>query len=296
MKTLRRSLLLAAALFLGLSAQMRAELMYGYSATNNSFIRFDSASPSTIVASTTVTGLQTGETLTGIDLRPANGMVYAIGSTSRLYTINPTTGAATQVGSAGAFTLNGTNFGVDFNPVPDRIRLVSDSNQNLRLNPNDGTLTATDGTLNPAGNVVAVAYSNNVAGATSTVLYAIDAAAGTLGIISVPNAGGPINLVGSLGLGTNLNAAIGFDISGLSGVAYASIVTGGLSRLYTINLSTGAASLVGNIGTGAISFSGLTAATAVPEPSTYALLGVGALFALGYARRSRKQRAAAVLA
>ena len=79
-----------------------------------------------------------------------------------------------QVGSAGAFStsISGTAFGMDFNPVPDRIRLVSDTRQNLRIHPDLGTLVSADGALNPAGNVVAVAYSNNFAGATSTTLYA----------------------------------------------------------------------------------------------------------------------------
>jgi hypothetical protein len=264
-----------------------------YATNGSSISRFDSTALG-VVTTVPVTGLQGGETLIGIDLRPANALLYGVGSTSRLYTINPLTGLATQVGTAGAFTLNGTAFGTDFNPVPDRIRQVSNTEQNLRLNPNDGTLTATDTALNPAGNVVAVAYSNNFAGAVSTVLYAIDSAAGTLGIISVPNAGGPITVVGSLGLGTNLNENIGFDISGLSGTGFASITTGGISRLYTINLATGAATLAssngGAIGTGTTPFLGLTAATAVPEPSTYMLFVAGALFIFFYSRRRLASR------
>jgi hypothetical protein len=158
------------------------------------------------------------------------------------------------------------------------------------LNPDDGT-PATDTALNPAGNIVAVAYSNNFSGATSTILYAIDSAAGTLANITVPNSGGPITTVGSMGLGTNLNEAIGFDISGLTGTAYASITTGGISRLYTINLTTGAATLAssngGAIGAGTVPFLGLTAATAVPEPSSVLLLASACLM-LGI--RSRRWR------
>ncbi|HEX8280805.1 MAG TPA: DUF4394 domain-containing protein [Chthoniobacterales bacterium] len=284
----RRALPLAAIAVLLSLAPARAELMYG--TTGSVLSRFDSNNLGS-VTSVPLTGMQAGETLVGIDLRPANGLLYGVGSSNRLYTINPLTGQATQVGSAGAFAVNGTSFGTDFNPVPDRIRQVSNTEQNLRLNPNDGTLTALDSALNPAGNVVAVAYSNNFAGAASTVLYAIDSAAGTLGIITNPNAGGPITVVGSLGLGTNLNEAIGFDISGSSGLAFASITTGGLSRLYTINLATGAATLAssngGAIGTGTAPFLGLTAATAVPEPSTYMLLGAGALLVFFYSRRRR---------
>jgi hypothetical protein len=280
------------ALLLGLTltvaaTPLRAEQMY---ATNGGSITvFDSNNPSSLFSST-FQGLQTGETIVGIDLRPANGMLYGVSNQSRLYIINPGNGQLTQVGANGAFTLTGTAFGTDFNPVPDRLRQVSNTEQNLRINPNDGTAIV-DTPLTPAGNIVAVAYSNNFVGAASTVLYAIDSIAGTLNVISNPNGGGPINLVGSLGLGTNLDERIGFDISGLSGTAYASIIVGGFTNLYTINLSTGAATLVGNIGGSGNNFVGLTAATAVPEPSTYMLLAAGALVVFG-AKRLRARRVA----
>lgn len=278
--TFPRILLLASVVATFATAQLRAELLYATNGTN--LASFDSATPS-VTTVLTLSGLQTGETIVGFDLRPANGLLYGIGSSSRLYTINTATGAVTQIGAAGAFTLNGTSFGMDFNPTVDRIRLVSDTEQNLRINP-DGTLTATDAALNPAGNVVAVAYSNNFVGGGTTTLYSIDSSSGVLGIISVPNSGGPINAVGSLGLGTSLSGGLGFDISGRTGTAYASILTGGLSRLYSINLTTGAASLIGTIGTGAINYSGLAAP--IPEPSTYMLLAVGAVAVLVYRRRA----------
>lgn len=277
---------LASVLACGLAATTgRAELIYTTGGT--SITRFDN----TALGSTTtvpVVGLQAGETLIGIDVRPATGVLYGIGSTSRVYTLNPLTGAAVQIGSAGAFALSGTAFGTDFNPVPDRIRQVSNTEQNLRLNPNDGSLAGTDTALNPAGNVVAAAYSNNFANATQTTLYAIDSAAGTLVLIGgvngspSPNLGG-ITTVGSLGLGTNLNEAIGFDISGGSGIGFASITTGGISRLYTVNLATGAATIQGQIGTGTTPFLGLAAANA-PEPTALAMF---AGVALAVRRRRR---------
>lgn len=279
--TFSRLLLLATVVATFATSQLRAELLYATTGTN--IAQFDSATPG-VVTSLSLTGLQTGETIVGFDLRPANGLLYGIGSSSRLYTINTATGAVTQIGAAGAFTLNGTSFGIDFNPTVDRIRLVSDNEQNLRINPNDGSLTATDGALNPAGNVVAVAYSNNFVGAGSTTLYSIDSASGNLGIISVPNSGGPINTVGSLGLGANLSSGIGFDISGRTGTAYAALVTGGLSRLYSINLATGASSLIGTIGNGTVNYTGLAAP--IPEPSTYVLLAVGAVAVAVYRRRA----------
>ena len=267
-------------------AAAQAELMYATDGSN--LVLFDSLG-TPAVTTRPLTGLQPGETLVGIDVRPANQQLYGVGSTGRLYQFPPGSGSAFPIGAAGAFALNGTAFGTDFNPVPDRIRQVSNTEQNLRLNPNDGSLTATDTALNPPGNVVAVAYANNFPGAATTTLYAIDSAAGTLGIVSNPNGGGPITTVGSLGLGTNLNENIGFDISGLTGNAFASITVGGQSRLYRIDLSTGAATLQGVIGSGTTPYLGLAAATA-PEPAGLGLLAAGAVTALCRRRRTVRLR------
>jgi hypothetical protein len=99
-------------------------------------------------------------------------------------------------------------------------------------------------------------------GATATTLYDIDSAAGTLVTQNPPN-NGTLSTVGSLGVGTNLNEAIGFDIAGENGIAYAAMTTGGISRLYTVNLTTGAVTIQssngGAIGSGTTPFLGLTA-------------------------------------
>jgi subtilisin-like proprotein convertase family protein len=228
--------------------------------------RFDSASPD-MVSSVLISGMQSGETLIGIDFRPATGELYGIGAANRVYRLDYTTGVATQVGAPAGFNISGTAFGVDFNPLPDRIRLVSNTEQNLRINPTDATLTATDTPLNPAGNIVAVAYSNNVAGAPNTTLYGIDSASGQLVRIGGPNGtpspnSGQITNIGSLGLGTNLNENIGFDIAP-NGTAYASITTQNLSRVYTINLTSRRSRLPsgangGLIGNGSNPYRGLT--------------------------------------
>ena len=233
--------------FVAASLNVNAATLYGVN-TANQLVRFDSATPGTVSAPLTVTGLQAGENILGIDFRPANGQLYGLGSTSRLYLINLTTGAAAAVGTAGAFTLNGTDFGFDFNPTVDRLRIVSNTGQNLRVNPNDGTLSATDTPLNPGSpSVSAAAYTNNFAGTTTTTLYVIDTTTNSLYTQNPPNAG-TLNLVGPLGVAaTGVN---GFDIAPFSGRAYASLVVGGASRLYTINLTTGAATLVAAIGGG----------------------------------------------
>ncbi|WP_435018062.1 DUF4394 domain-containing protein [Tundrisphaera sp. TA3] len=215
----------------------------------NTLIRFDTAAPSAIIATTPITGLAQGDTLNGLDFRPSTGQLYGLGN-GRLYTIDVSTGAATQVGADGAFTLNGTAFGFDFNPVPDRARVTSDSGQNLRLNPNDGTLTATDGALAySAGTprIVASAYTNSFAGSTSTTLYNLDSTTNSLVIQDPPNAGTLTN-VGALGV--DFQDVAGFDILSVgANTAFAALTTDGVSSsLYTIDLATGAATPIGAIG------------------------------------------------
>jgi hypothetical protein len=233
--------------------------IFGVDAANN-LVRFNVAVPGTIISSVPITGLAGGETVLGIDFRPATDQLFALGSTSRLYVIDyksiPGTAVATAVGNPGAFTLNGTAFGFDFNPTVDRIRVVSEADQNLRLNPNDGTLAATDTNLVYAGgdpnngqnpNVVGSAYTNSINGATTTTLYGIDTNLDILVTQNPPNAG-VLNTQGSLGV--NASNVLGFDIHGTTNTAYAAMVVGGTSRLYSINLTTGAATLIGAFGGG----------------------------------------------
>jgi hypothetical protein len=205
---------------------------------NNELSIFNPASPSPVLKA--ITGLQAGETVLGMDFRPVNGQLYALGSTSRLYTINASSGAATAVGTAPLTTLlAGTSFGFDFNPTVDRIRVVSNTGQNLRLNPNDGLVAAVDGSLSPGTPfVTAAAYTNNFAGATTTVLFDIDTQTNTLFKQDPPN-NGTLVPVGSLGV--TATAANGFDIGSTSGIAYALLTVDGTTKIYTINLTTGAA-------------------------------------------------------
>jgi hypothetical protein len=247
-----------------------SELIYGVT-TSNLLISFNSGAPGTILSSVAITGLQAGETILGIDFRPANKQLYGLGSTSRLYSINLSTGAATAVGSQFTPALSGTAFGFDFNPVVDRIRVTSSSGQNLRLNPNDATaiidinLSYAAGDVNAGATprVVGSAYTNNFSGATTTTLYDIDSNLDILVTQNPPN-NGTLNTVGALGF--NTSDLVGFDISRVSGTAFASLnaPAAATSQFFTVNLTTGAVTLVGTIGGGVALLDIATVPTAVP--------------------------------
>ncbi|GAA4323002.1 hypothetical protein GCM10023184_09630 [Flaviaesturariibacter amylovorans] len=213
---------------------------YAVDDMNNLLIFDATATTSPAIITKPITGMAASETVLGIDIRPLNGQIYALGSTSRLYTINAASGAATAVG-AGPFAtlLSGTSFGFDFNPTVDRIRVVSDNGQNLRLHPDLGTVVFVDGTINPGmPNLSAAAYTNNFAGAATTVLYVMDHTADKLYTQVPPNNG---TLVETGALGVNIDAANGFDIGSTTGKAYGIFTVGGARGLYSINLTSGMA-------------------------------------------------------
>ncbi len=243
-------------LFSGATLKLSAaELLAGISESGK-LVLFSSADPGD-AGVVKISGLQSGETLLGLDTRPATGELYALGSSSRLYTINIVSKKATAVGAT-SFTpaLSGSSFGFDFNPTVDRIRIVSNTGQNLRAHPVTGAIAVVDTNLAYATNDIAAgqipaisgaAYINNDTNpATATVLFDIDTALDTLVIQNPPN-NGTLQTVGSLGV--NTSSIVGFDVAGSDGTAYAALTLEGDKRagLYTINLVTGAATFVGEI-------------------------------------------------
>jgi hypothetical protein len=205
--------------------------------------------PATIRSSVAITGLQSNEVLLGIDYRPADGMLYGVGSTGRIYTLNPSTGMATvkstliadAADTSAPFTaLAGTEFGVDFNPVADRLRVVGSTGQSLRINVDTGA-TTTDGSINGGAvntAVNAAAYTNAFAGTASTTLFVIDAVNSTLYTQNPPNNG---TLALPVPLGASATVVGGFDIDARNNKGYAVMTVGGVRGLYAVNLGATAA-------------------------------------------------------
>lgn len=229
-------------------------------ATNGTTLtRFDSLTPGT-VTTVAITGLQGGESLIGIDCRPSTGVLYGLSNAARLYTIAPG-GAATLVG-AGNYPLGGvTTFGIDFNPVDDVLRVISGAFSNLIVNPNNGQLIRSEGSLARSGHG-GVAYTNAFLDASTTVMYALDfnddvlvRIGPTVAYASTFNTGS-VETIGPFNLGSGVGQNMGFDI-GPDGIALAAMLFGGQTSLYFINLNTGKATSMGLIGNGATQFVGI---------------------------------------
>lgn len=277
---------------IGLALQLPAATpIIALSADATQLFRFMSATPGT-AATVTIAGVNPNETLVGIDFRPQTGQLYSLGvdpmaDTGTVYIIDPQTGMASVVGSgpglvafvdaAGApvdLPAASSGYGFDFNPTVDRIRVVTGSGLNFRLNPNDGSAVDgnlsnaasppgginTDGLINgqPTGSsgVTGAAYTNSfgqpLMGGVTTQ-YVIDSASNSLFIQNPPNAGTltagqTITVSGNT---LDFTEASGFDIPSTisvttsatpaTGQAFAALKVGSTTRLYSIELSNGRA-------------------------------------------------------
>ncbi|MDB5649961.1 MAG: hypothetical protein JWL62_1481 [Hyphomicrobiales bacterium] len=193
--------------------------------------------------------------IVGIDVRPADGMLYALAVDGTLYTVNAT-GKATQKSKLEKTLADGVMGTVDFNPVADRLRVIGTDGTNLRVNVDDGKVT-TDGKLAFAEKdmhkgemprIVAGAYTNSMKGAKETVLFDVDATIGAL-IKQAPPNDGVLNAVGKFGVTASSYA---FDIASMGDKNEGYLMAD--DTLYSVSLDTGKATMVAKIAgvTGAV--------------------------------------------
>lgn len=267
-----------------------AELIYG--TTQQGFlISFDSASPDTINTALPVQGLMANEHVVGLDFRASDFTLFGYTNFGRTYTINQDTAQATFVG--GVMPFDGSNFGYEWNPVSNTFRVFSEADHNCELGA-DGSSIVDQGALTYAmgdsrfgmnPNVTMAAFTNSIAGATETVLYGIDTGTNALVRLDDP-ASGILSSVGNLGV--DINARGGFDISGVTGVAFLGAMLQGesVSRLYTVDLATGALTEIGQID-GGLELRTMTVVQPIPSPGALAIFGLGCALAGGRRRATR---------
>jgi hypothetical protein len=284
---MRRAIITALALMwlvtFGAGRRAEAERLYGLTGPGlDTLYRFDSTTPGLISPPLRITGLKGDEHLLGIDIRPSTGQLYGITRAS-IYTVNPETGAATFV-AAMSRALDSVSVGVDFDPVADQLRVLTDNDDNQKyyklINVDTGEVT--DGVLSfdaaaissgDSSTMPAIAYTNNFAGATSATLFGICNNTRASLAKEDPPGTGLFHIVGRLS--TPLNPSnigeIGFDISGLTGLAYiladpapqpGQADEAMRSHLFTINLNTGETIDLGAVGNERLTFVGLAAPVA----------------------------------
>lgn len=251
------------------------EMIYAVTTTNQ-LIQFNAGQPQKTLSSKALTGLAAGDTLLGIDYRVAKGQLFGLGASGQLYRIDAKTGAASAVGAANGLPVGASEWGFDFNPVVDRIRVVNDAGFNFRIHPETGAIVDADPNLpglqmdgrlafdaadvnaSKAATIVAAGYTYSKGNDKITTNYALDGRQGVLlhqgtreGVQPAvsPNTG-RLYTVGSLGIGAFDKATL--DISDVSNAAYSAVTAGGKSVWYRIDLTTGTATRIGSIAAGAV--------------------------------------------
>ncbi|GIE36750.1 hypothetical protein Ait01nite_097950 [Actinoplanes italicus] len=244
----------------GASAAATSLMAYGIAGNGTLMLQFWTATPEQNDWVRRITGLTGDTAVIGVDFRVQDGKLYAVGNKGGIYTIGIPSAIASKVSQL-QVPLYGTNFGVDFNPAADRLRVISDNAQNLRHNLNDHT-TLEDTTLTtppatgPARGVTAAAYTNNdLNAATGTTLFDINTTTDQVVIQSPANNG---LLVATGGLGFDADGNAGFDIfSDLTGGRTATLTAFAtltpvvpddqpkLQNFYGVDLLTGTTNLIG---------------------------------------------------
>lgn len=263
----------------------------GFSLDGANLLSFDLRTPTTSTA-VPITGVAAGETLVAVAVRPQTNVLYALGYNAsskslQLYTLSERTGVATAVGATGGLVdgsgvpllLTGDRWGMAFNPSFDRLRVVSSSGLNLRIDPNSGLFvdgnpgalgTNPDGQLSGgATGAEATAYVSPVPNAPATTQYSASSSPDALFVQSPPNAGtltsavpltsggAPLDVAAISGLAFLPGAAPAAANDPVATTAYAVVRVGAATQLATIDTATGAVTQLGALGSGGANVRGL---------------------------------------
>jgi Domain of unknown function (DUF4394) len=239
-----------------------------YAILNSSIVSFNPETPGTLLTNRGDVG--TSDSARAIEFDPTSGSLYAMYQTStttyQLRRINLITGHVSDLSIFGTLTTpasaSGIGVGMAYDPLQHGFRVITAAGNNLSIN----LATARSGSVYspvayPSGDtgfgitpyIEHIAYTNAVPSASTTTLYGIDTQRNVL--VRIGTAGSPysaqVYTVGTTALGINPTDYGGFVIDPATNVGYAAMTVGGAPRLYQINLTSGIASLLGQIGTSA---------------------------------------------
>lgn len=258
---------------------------------NQELLQLDARAPQTVLARRPLTGLDRNADLVGLGRRGADGQLYALARNGQLYQVHPETAAARKIGtgeappgtptfgigtSVAGMVLSGNSFGAHFDPATDRLRVVSDTGLNLRLDPATSLVVdgdparpglqadtalryaADDANAGKKPAVVAIAHAPDKADARRVTTYAIDRELGTLVVLgsvagatpAVAPESGTLRTVGSLGIGRLRDAALDIDPRGQRAYAVVRTTDDLRVRLFTVDLQSGRARAVGMVDQG----------------------------------------------
>jgi len=248
---------------------------------DHKLIRFNGGQPQRIQSSLALKGLKPGEQVLGIDFRVARNQLYLLASSGQLYRVRVADATLEPIGAPAPLPAGGGEWGFDFNPTVDRIRVVHETGANLRRHPDNGSQVdgnpgldgmQGDGTIQfDAADVNArrpvrlgaAAYTYNKQDEKLTTNYAIDVAQGLLvtqgtkeGVQPAvsPNTG-RLFTVGPLGIGGF--SRVQFDISDVSNAAYIAVDEAGGDAIHRVDLASGKAMRIARVGAGGLQLRGI---------------------------------------
>lgn len=229
-----------------------ATTVTAYSITKDGLlVSFDRERPNVSVGRRNISGLNTNETIRGMDLRPNGERLYVLTSENRLLQIDRNTGSTTATPALSTVP-SGSIIGFDFNPVADRLRIISRNGQSLRVDVDTGAVTV-DTPLTAGSAVVGVAYTDNRVGATTTTLYGINEETDSLVRIGGEN-GDPSPNLGEVTTIARLRTEDGEVFDATNTTAF-DIAEGGFAYLldkgafYRVDLATGRLTSLGQVTT-----------------------------------------------
>lgn len=209
--------------------------------------------------------------------------IYAISeeSNSKLWTLDGSTGVATLVGALG-FNLQEGDMTID--PLTGVMYVANGLGDNLY------TVSKTTGAATLVGSFGAAGRDVSGLQFIGSTLYGLalrDAAIDALGTVDALT--GLFTTIGDTGTNCGVIAALGRDpSSGTTFIGCPATNFGSNNQLFSVDLATGSATLVGPLTGIAASVSGFSTAgdpaILIPEPASLALLGLG-MGLLGFAKR-----------